>query len=298
MGTFWKPNILVVIVLGLIVQPFVFLYVNKPRYFVLYFLLLIGVMIFSPDFIGAFILICPIHGYIIARRYKGQGVRPWFARWWVTILCFLVMLSLLITIRVFFFDLFRVPANSMSPFLNPGDKLVVDKRGFGNYRYFGMQFSKIPASVNLERGDVIVFQYPKNTSIDFVKRIVALPGDKITYINKKIQIEKYCRKTSCSGDGNSDYLNIVRNDKGKLLDKDLWLYEEYAGNNKYDILIDKTKKDRTSKYFTQENSKVGEWIVPLGHYFVLGDYRDKSLDSRYWGFVPQGNIIGTVAIAW
>ncbi|MGF1878353.1 signal peptidase I [Photobacterium frigidiphilum] len=294
MENHWKPKGWVAITLGLVVQPFVFLYVNRAKYFFFYVLLLVSVLIIDSQLLWVIFILCPMHAFLVTRKYNGTEDRGWYAKWWTTLLCFFVTLTFIIILRVFLFDLFRIPASSMSPLLNPGDHLIVNKRGFGNYRYFGMQVAKTTSSFNLERGEVIVFQYPLKPQIDFVKRVIGLPGDRIIYRNKNIYLKQACIKNI---EGCADY-KLLNQIKKEQLDNDFWLFEESIDVNTYSILIDVTKKDRTSRYFSQDNSLLDEWVVPSGHYFVLGDNRDNSSDSRYWGFVPKENIIGTVTFTW
>ena len=127
-------------------------------------------------------------------------------------------------------------------------------------------------------GDVAVFRYPLNREETFIKRIVGLPGDKITYSNKIITIESNCDRKKC------DKNRIV---KQRLLEDTR--YQEHLGSNWHSIQIDSKKKDLQTH---------NQWVVPTGHYFVMGDNRDNSDDSRYWGFVSQDDLVGKAVVVW
>lgn len=325
----WKPRGWLAIILGLFFQPFVFLYVNRPKYFFSYLVLIAGIIILdlklhtdpvagvwyeSIYFSWIIIVLCPIHAFIITRNYDSQAPRGCYASWWGTSLCFIAVMASLIALRSFYFEPFTIPAKSMSPTLNPGDQIIVGKSGFGNYRYLGMQVKTSIPSVKPARGDVIVFQYPPDPQIDYVKRVIGLPGDRIIYRNKSIYIKQSCSQGS---DNCPEYEIVTREAKQQLakqltkqlakhltkksskeLPADVFVYEESIGNNTYKIWLNSSRNDFVNRYFNQAGTRRDEWLVPEGHYFVLGDNRDNSADSRYWGFVPQENIIGKVIYVW
>lgn len=305
----WKPKGWLAIVFGFILQPFTFLYVNRQSLFWGYLILAmcLGLIdmklhINPPDnawykdiyITWVLFIIYPIHSFIISKNYDVSQKRAWYASWWGAASCFLLVFSLVITLRAFYFEPFSIPAGSMSPTLNPGDQLIVTKNGFGNYRYLGIQILKTEPTEKPSRGDIIVFQYPKNPQIDYVKRVIGLPGDKIIYQNKNIYIKEFCTKSE------SECPSYVAVEKLKMdeAQNDISLYEENIGDQSYSILIDPKVGDRKNYYYSQVGTARDEWLVPDGHYFVLGDNRDNSLDSRFWGFVPEGNIIGKSFYVW
>jgi signal peptidase I len=163
---------------------------------------------------------------------------------------------------------FQIPSESMETTLLIGDYLLVDKLcyGGGGLTDFLLPYRKI------RRGDIIVFHYPVHPSQHFVKRVVGIPGDRIRLVNKKVYVngvplnEPYVRYTKFELDPFRD--DFPRTDLLPMgLEGGWWLQMRKLVDN-------------------------GQLIVPEGHYFVLGDNRDDSLDSRYWGFVPRENIIG------
>jgi len=174
---------------------------------------------------------------------------------------------------------FQIPSESMENTLLIGDYLLVDKLcyGGGGIGDYFIPYRKI------RRGDIVVFHYPVNPSQHFVKRVVGIPGDRIRMINKRVYVnggllnEPYVRYTKFTDPANAD--TLFRDDFPRVdlpvpgLEAEWWL------------LMRKLVED-------------GQLIVPEGHYFVLGDNRDDSLDSRYWGFVPRQNIIGRPLIIY
>jgi signal peptidase I len=168
----------------------------------------------------------------------------------------------------FIVQAFQIPSESMETTLLIGDYLLVDKLCYGGG---GTSDSLIPYRT-IRRGDIIVFHYPVHPSQHFVKRVVGIPGDRIRLINKRVYVggvplnEPYVRYTKFEPDAFRD--DFPRTDLTPMgLDGTWWLQMRKLVEN-------------------------GQLIVPEGHYFVLGDNRDDSLDSRYWGFVPRANIIG------
>jgi signal peptidase I len=192
---------------------------------------------------------------------------------------FLQMLLSIVIVALFFITFiaqaFVIPSGSMESTLLVGDYVFVDKSHFAPA---GGGFSLLP-SRPLRRGDIIVFHYPENPSQHFVKRVVALPGDRLHLRDKRLflngveQREFYARYTSFNDDRFRDDFPAGDRDASQLSRR--W----------YDSL--------------DKHLERGELIVPPGACFAMGDNRDDSLDSRYWGFVPLNNIIGRpLVIYW
>jgi len=188
---------------------------------------------------------------------------------------FPIILAVLV-IRSFIAEPFRIPSGSMLPTLHVGDFILVNKFVYGIR--LPVLNKKIITLGEPKRGDVVVFRYPKNPSIDYIKRIVGLPGDKVGYFHKSIYIngKKIEQKVETKSD---DLLGIVpvRNE----------LRSEQLGDHHHNILID-----------PERHLVEGEMIVPKGHYFVMGDNRDNSNDSRFWGTVPEENFVGKAFLIW
>ena len=195
-------------------------------------------------------------GFIAKNTEIAKTGRGWFAPFF-----------LIFILRTFLFEPYQIPSGSMLPGLKVGDFILVKKFTYGikvNRTGPPIAFGKDP-----ELGDVVVF-IPPHDHRPFVKRLIGKPGDRITYINKKI------------------YVNGKPINQKLLSEKDnLRIYEELL-------------KDRTIQ-IQQITSRINypeEWEVPKGMYFVVGDNRDNSNDSRYWGFVPRENFMGTADYIW
>ena len=300
MYTEWKPNSWIAISFGLLFQPFVFLYVNRPRYFFFYLAVALGcifLMQYPPSaalfsaggnaqyWPYAITIACAIHAYFLSANYDVSQKRSWWARWWTTLLCVIAVYSSVFVTKTFFYDLYAIPAASMSPALNPGDHVVVSKHGFGNYSYAGIAVWQSKPTRTVQRGDIIVFKKPENETTDFIKRVIAGPGDKIYYQHKRLYLTRAC-------DGCLEYELIDNVEIENTAASGISQYLETLDGQKFLIQQNMAKPDLIQHYFRQQGMRSGEWLVPAGHYFVMGDNRDNSLDSRYWGFVPEQNIVG------
>lgn len=193
---------------------------------------------------------------------------------------FFPIILLVLVIRSFIAEPFRIPSSSMVPTLHVGDFILVNKFSYGIR--LPVLHSKIFDTGEPERGDVMVFRYPKKPEdkdkpdVDYIKRVVGLPGDKVGYFNKTIFING-----QPIGQENIDASEELR------YPSHTELLFEHLGEQGHMILLDKDKR-----------SLEGEMVVPDGHYFVMGDNRDNSNDSRYWGTVPEENLVGKAFLIW
>ena len=179
-------------------------------------------------------------------------------------------------LRAFIVEPFRIPSGSMLPSLFIGDFILVSKSSYG---------IKLPvlkrqiAPVGLpDRGDVMVFRFPKDPKTNFIKRVIGTPGDIVSYHNKRLSIN-----------GNSLPLEEVELVNWQTEDQDdrVQTFLESINEESHTIMID-----------SQRSSGSIRVKVPEGHYFVMGDNRDHSNDSRYWGFVPEEFIVGKAFFIW
>ncbi|MGB5291068.1 MAG: signal peptidase I [Lysobacterales bacterium] len=189
------------------------------------------------------------------------------------------VLLIVLVFRSFLFEPFKIPSGSMIPTLLVGDFIVVNKFSYGIR--LPVLNKKIIDIGEPKRGDVVVFRYPKDPSVNFIKRAVGLPGDTIVYRDKRLFINGEEVKEKAAGRFGSD------NVKCTTPAVDASLFWEELGDANHNILI----HDRSG-------ARNGQWVVPEGHYFMMGDNRDRSNDSREWGFVPEENVLGRAVGIW
>jgi signal peptidase I len=189
---------------------------------------------------------------------------------------FPVILAVLL-LRSFLVEPFRIPSGSMMPTLLVGDFILVNKFAYGIR--LPVLNKKIVAIDEPERGDVVVFRYPKNPSVDYIKRVVGLPGDKVGYYNKIVYI---------NGEPSGQVPAGVYVGKGSGVSMSgASERREQLGDIQHDILV-----------MPRTPGLEGEYIVGEDEYFVMGDNRDNSNDSRYWGTVPEANLVGKAFRIW
>jgi signal peptidase I len=195
-------------------------------------------------------------------------------------------------LRSFLFEPFKIPSGSMIPTLLVGDLILVNKFHYG-VRLPVLNI-KITDGTAPQRGDVMVFRYPPKPSLDYIKRVVGLPGDEVAYINKRLTIN-----------GKELGTNAVPD----FFDEDQMRYfkqfEEKLGDQPHRLLNDENRPafvQGADDFAFRKNCQYSvEGVVckvPEGQYFMMGDNRDNSLDSRYWGFVPDKNIVGKAFFVW
>ncbi len=225
--------------------------------------------------------------------------QPWWIDW--TAGLFPVILAVFI-LRSFLFEPFKIPSGSMIPTLHVGDLILVNKFHYGirlpviNY--------KLTQGTPVNRGDVMVFRFPPKPSLDYIKRVVGVPGDKIAYLNKVLTINgQPVSKVAVPEFFDADNMRYSLQFEENMPIGSAPV--EMSNLRKHRLLND----DKTPNFVSgiddfafKENciySMEGlECTVPAGHYFMMGDNRDNSLDSRYWGFVPDNNIVGKAFFVW
>lgn len=213
--------------------------------------------------------------------------------WWLeyTASFFPVILAVFV-VRSFVVEPFKIPSGSMVPTLLVGDFILVNKFDYG--LRMPITNTKITQGRALERGDVVVFRYPKDESVDYIKRVIGLPGDTVAYQDKQLTINgKPVPETALP-----DYFDDERQNYAKQ-------FEETVDGRKNAILNNPAVPpfvmgayDYPYRDNCTYNSRGVICKVPAGHYFMMGDNRDNSADSRYWGFVPDKNIVGRAFFIW
>ncbi len=218
-------------------------------------------------------------------------MQPWWLDWTAGLFPVIIVVFIL---RSFLFEPFKIPSGSMIPTLMINDLILVNKFHYGVR--LPVIFTKVLDNNSPERGDVMVFRYPPQPSLDYIKRVVGIPGDEVAYLNKSLTINGK---------------PLVKNALPEFFDEDALRYtkqfEEFTGNgtHKHRILNDDDRPSfiqAASDFPFRDNCRYSsEGVVckvPEGHYFMMGDNRDNSLDSRYWGFVPEKNIVGKAFFVW
>lgn len=209
---------------------------------------------------------------------------------------FPIVLAVLV-VRSFLYEPFRIPSGSMMPTLLEGDFVLVEKFRYGlRDPIWRNEFWQTGRP---ERGEVAVFKFPLTPDVDYIKRVVGLPGDRIIYRDKKL----YVQPASCEQPCEEAEILVAEHElvnEGEFYRDRFPLsrYQETLDNVDYDILIDPSVRSGVHQYKHQEGTRPDEWIVPEGHYFAVGDNRDNSIDSRYWGFVSEDLLVGRAVFIW
>lgn len=210
-----------------------------------------------------------------AKRDVELALEPW---WVENARSFFPVLLFVLVLRSFIIEPFRIPSGSMMSTLMVGDFILVNKSAYGLRLPIGHK--KILDLGKPERGDVAVFRFPQDPAVDYIKRVVGLPGDTITYANKRL----YINDELVAENAGEPYTGL----DGRA---GTMQYVEQLGEVEHAIL-----KNRNPNVGFSRSIRVKE--VPEGHYFMMGDNRDNSNDSRYWGFVPEENLVGRAFFVW
>ncbi len=189
---------------------------------------------------------------------------------------FPVILAVLL-LRSFLVEPFRIPSGSMMPTLLVGDFILVNKFAYGIR--LPVANTKVIDIDEPERGDVVVFRYPKDPSVDYIKRVVGLPGDTVRYANKVVYVNGQPAGQVPAGVYLGEGSGVSMSGASKR--------REQLGDLQHDILV-----------MPRTPGVQGEYVVGEGEYFVMGDNRDNSNDSRYWGTVPEDNLVGKAFRIW
>ena len=209
------------------------------------------------------------------------------------------ILLIVFLFRAFIYEPFRIPSGSMMPALLSGDFIAVTKWSYGIKN--PLTNATWIRTDEPQRGDVIVFKYPEDPKVDYIKRVVGLPGDEITYRNKQIYIRR-----ACTGEGSCQapqpvalqQVGTYSISEGLGFAENYILASEALGQRAHLTLVNPRAPEFLSHYYRQDGEYLGTWTVPEDHYFVMGDNRDNSRDSRFWGFVPRDYIIGRTVGIW
>jgi len=216
-------------------------------------------------------------------------MQPWWLDWTAGLF---PVIAVVFILRSFLFEPFKIPSGSMIPTLLVGDLILVNKFHYG--LRLPVANIKMTQGEPVRRGDVMVFRYPPNPNVDYIKRVVGLPGDEVAYLNKKLTINgQPVAVADLPEFFDESVMRYFRQERESLSDKPHLIIEDndrpafIAGVGDYPF------RDHCGYSVEGVVCK-----VPEGHYFMMGDNRDNSLDSRYWGFVPDANIVGKAFFVW
>jgi signal peptidase I len=224
------------------------------------------------------------------RRWRPEGAKqPWWVEYSVS---FFPVILIVFLLRSFLVEPFKIPSSSMVPTLLVGDFILVNKFTYGIR--LPVANKKIVPLGEPQRGDVMVFRYPEDPTLDYIKRVIGVPGDRLEYRNKRLTVN-----------GNpvpmrqvDDYLSKERMQFSRR-------YVETVNGVEHEILLEDDAPafmapSRSFPHAANCNYNMNglACTVPPGHYFMMGDNRDNSSDSRVWGFVPDENIVGKAFFIW
>lgn len=215
--------------------------------------------------------------------------QPWWLDWTAGLFPVILVVFLL---RSFLFEPFKIPSASMVPTLLVGDLILVNKYHYG-VRLPVINKKIIPLN-DPKRGDVMVFRYPSNPSIDYIKRVVGVPGDEVAYLNQRLFLNGKAVETT-------PLPEFYDEEQARYLPQ----FSEKLGDKEHRVLVDVKRPSYVVPHesfpFKDQCRYSAEGVrctVPAGHYFMMGDNRDNSEDSRFWGFVPDENIVGRAFFIW
>ncbi|MDI9330221.1 MAG: signal peptidase I [Alphaproteobacteria bacterium] len=225
--------------------------------------------------------------------------QPWWLDWTAGLF---PVIAVVFVLRSFLFEPFKIPSGSMIPTLWVGDLILVNKFHYG--LRLPVLNTKITQGNAVQRGDVMVFRYPPKPSLDYIKRVVGVPGDEIAYLNKQLTINGLpVPKAALTDFFNEDTLSYAKQYAEQL---PTGSQADAMGSVKTVRLLNDPARPAfvagTDDFPFKDQCRYSiEGVVckvPPGHYFMMGDNRDDSLDSRYFGFVPESNIVGKAFFVW
>lgn len=208
------------------------------------------------------------------------------------------LIAIITIFRSFLYEPFQIPSGSMMPTLLVGDFILVEKY---SYDVKDPVWRKtLYSNGKPQHGDVVVFKYPLQPEVDYIKRVIGLPGDRVIYKDKQLFVQRACDKTAQTACPTLEPLRQEFLAEGEAFKFNVPLkrFNEQIQEKTYQIFYNERIPENVPDYFRQAGTEANEFIVPDGQYFVMGDNRDNSLDGRFWGFVPADNLVGKAVFKW
>jgi signal peptidase I len=234
-------------------------------------------------------LVWLLEKYVLSKNRAKEAKQPWWVEYSVS---FFPVILIVFVLRSFLVEPFKIPSGSMIPTLLIGDFILVNKFTYGIR--LPVANVKVVELGSPKRGDVMVFRYPADPSLDYIKRVVGVPGDRIVYRDKQLTVNGKPVPRRQLG----DYESRER----------LQYFPRYLENfdgAEHEIILEKEASGFVNRVMDFRHSGNCDYnsgglscTVPAGHYFMMGDNRDNSSDSRVWGFVPDENIVGKAFFIW
>ena len=230
---------------------------------------------------------------LVLRKNRGLADEPWYVEYSKS---FFPVILLVFVIRSFLVEPFKIPSGSMMPTLLAGDYILVNKYTYGlrvpvlNNTFFNINQPK--------RGDVFVFHYPPEPTVDYIKRVVGVPGDTIQYQDKHLTVNGKLLDVQYV----NDYIYTLdvkdENNQDKAITLKAARSTEQLGDVRHDLLVHELNNQYNPNTLGDKLMSGETITVPEGQYFAMGDNRDNSSDSRVWGFVPESNLVGKAFFIW
>ena len=225
----------------------------------------------------------------LRKRRPADARQPWWVEYSIS---FFPVILIVFFLRSFLVEPFKIPSGSMIPTLLIGDFILVNKYAYGvRLPVINVKVAEVGSP---KRGDVMVFRYPADPGLDYIKRVVGLPGDRIEYRDKVLTVNGRVAPRRQVGDYQS-------RERLQYFPR----YIESFEGREHEIILEKETPGYVGRSMEFKHSGNCDYnngglvcTVPPGHYFAMGDNRDNSSDSRVWGFVPDENIVGKAFFIW
>jgi signal peptidase I len=239
-------------------------------------------------------LLGALQAFRAASRYPAAQPRPAYSRWPALALVLLATLALMTSLRAWVAEPFRAAASSMSPTITPNTQLMAWKWGYGNHKAFGLSLGTGARTAPVHRGDIVAFEFPSDRSVTYTKRVIGLPGDQVVYRQQRLQVNGVDTFVKTDGTYNDNFSGATSMAQSiEQLDGTTYRVLHHPAMSALPLPPPSASMAQHCTFSGPDFS----CQVPPGHFFMMGDNRDNSLDSRYWGFLPDDHLVGKVTLA-